>query len=109
MKKDKMGDEKMNISLVDSYSDDKYVIIHTDHGEFYVPQKGGPIVHKNENGEMVSPNSEDYNDLIDEWCHHVEENRDEMGEEFEFSSNGSYDNYNYDRSRIINSLRDSEK
>jgi hypothetical protein len=99
-----MGDRKMNVDLVDAYSNDDYVIVHTDRGEFRCGKNSSKLLKQDENNKWVEISREENKDLIDNWIHYVKENHDKMSDTFE-----DLDYYrnktNQDTSSIISSLR----
>jgi hypothetical protein len=100
----KTGDDKMNVNLVDDYSNEDFVVIHTDKGEFLCGKCGGGFLKKNEHGEWAEMGREESADLVDNWIGYREQNRDELSdtlEDLEYHRNKT----NKDNDHIIYALK----
>jgi len=76
----------MKVNLVDPYSNEKFVVVSTDQGKFYASKEGSGMYKINDNKKMVMLDTDEFQDMIDNWCHYHENNQDEMADAFEDSS-----------------------
>jgi hypothetical protein len=89
--------------MVDSYSNDDYVIVHTDKGEVRCGKRNSSLMVQDENNQWVEMSHNDAEDLLDNWIGYCEKNHDEFTSEFE--DHLEYDDLK-DSGSLIRSLRE---